>query len=60
MPQGGGGYLCTLRGTGRAIFRGTFLKQLRNFGYHFHNFQTFHVIMSVLFRGFFHNFSNYG
>ena len=35
------------------FFRGTFLKPLRNYGYHFHNFLTFHGIMGVPFRGFF-------
>ena len=35
------------------FFRGTFFKPLRNYGYHFHNFLTFHGIMGVLFRGFF-------
>ena len=35
------------------FLRGTFFKPLRNYGYHFHNFLTFHGIMGVLFRGFF-------
>ena len=42
------------------FFRVTFFKPLRNYGYHFHNFLTFHGTMGVLFRGFFHNFRNYG
>ena len=50
---GGGGTLVLFVVRGRAIFRGTFLKPLRNYGYHFHNFLTFHGIMGVLFRGFF-------
>ena len=49
---GGGGTLVLFVVRGRAIFGGTFFKQLRNCGYHFHNFLTFHGIMGVLFRGF--------
>ena len=57
---GGGGTLILFVVRGRAIwygdvpfFRGTFFKPLRNYGYHFHNFLTFHGIMGVLARGFF-------
>ena len=50
---GGGGILVLFVVRGRAIFRGTFFKPLRNYGYHFHNFLTFHRVMGVLFRGFF-------
>ena len=50
---GGGGNLVPFVVRGRAIFRGTFFKSLRNYGYHFHNFFTFNGIMGVLFRGFF-------
>ena len=49
----GGGTLVLFMVRGRAIFRGTFFKPLRNYGYHFHNYLTFHGIMGVLFRGFF-------
>ena len=35
---GGGGTLVLFVVRGRAIFRGTFFKPLRNYGYHFHNF----------------------
>ena len=35
------------------FFRDTFFEPLRNYGYHFHNFLTFHGIMGVLFKGFF-------
>ena len=51
--RGGGGTLVLFVVRGRAIFRGTFFKPLRNYGYHFHNFLTIHGIMGVLFRGFF-------
>ena len=51
--SGGGGTLVLFMVRGRAIFKGTFFKPLRNYGYHFHNFFTFHGIMGVLFRGFF-------
>ena len=50
---GGGSTLVLFVVRGRAIFRGTFFKPLRNYRYHFHNFLTFHGIMGVLFRGFF-------
>ena len=50
---GGGGNLILFMVRGRAIFRGTFFKPLRNYGYLFHNFETFNGIMGVLFRGFF-------
>ena len=53
ISEGGGGNLVLFVLRGRAIFRGTFFKPLRNYGYHFHNFLTFHGIMGVLFRGFF-------
>ena len=53
MPRGGGGNLVLFIVRGRAIFRGTFFKPLRNYGYHFHKFLTFHRIMGVLFEGFF-------
>ena len=49
----GGGNLVLFMARGRAIFRGTFLKPLRNCGLHFHNFWTFNGIMGVLFRRFF-------
>ena len=52
--SGGGGYLSAVRGTGTCHFLGVlFSKPLRNHGYHFHNFLTYHGIMGVLFRGFF-------
>ena len=35
---GGGVTLVLFVVRGRAIFRGTFFKPLRNYGYHFHNF----------------------
>ena len=50
---GGGGNLVLFMVRGRAIFRGTFFKYLQNYGYHFHKFYTFHIIMRVLFEGFF-------
>ena len=53
LALGGGGILALFVVRGRAIFRGTFFKPLRNYGYHFHNFLAFHGIMGVLFRGFF-------
>ena len=37
-PSGGGGILILFVVSRRAIFRGTFFKPLRNYGYHFHNF----------------------
>ena len=49
----GGGTLVLFVVRGRAIFRGTFFKPIRNYGYHFHKLLTFHGIMGVLFRGFF-------
>ena len=51
---GGGGvpWYCSWYGD-VPFFMGTFFKPLRNYGYHFHNFLTFHGIMGVLFRGFF-------
>ena len=49
----GGGNLVLFMVRRRAIFRGAFLKPLRNYGYHFHKFLTFHGIMGVLFEGFF-------
>ena len=49
----GGGYLSNFRCTGNCHFWGTFDNLLWKYGYHFHNFLTFHGIMGVLFGGFY-------
>ena len=54
---GGGGILILFVVRGRAIFRGTFFKQSRNYQYHFHSFQIFYGIMVIILRNYGYHFT---
>ena len=59
LPPRGRGILVLFVVRGHAIFRGTFLKPLRNHGYHFHSFFYFSRNYGCPFLGIFHHFRNY-
>ena len=50
--EGGGGFLVPFVVRGRAIFRGTFFRSVRNNVDHFHIFQKFPGIVGIIFRKF--------